>query len=693
MAFTGQLGTVDSMPGNILLGTSGSPPANVLSCAGVGTLSAVGIATASAVLAASGSGSAAFVGSSTQPGVLTAAGTSSATFIVARGVLTAAGTSPVTFTGSTVATIDFTFSGGIASTASVGAPTLLSPVAERLITVFVNGIDRTEYVRVNPGVEFSMNAGSGSTASFTVFSNPGSYRPAVNEEVIVYKGSTRLFRGTVEAPMEEWYNGTTGMDVRVRCNDLGTRLSKRIISKWVDTVIQYSAGSLIRDIFRYDLADMGISVSTWADSAGAINPTDLVFDHVPMTDVLRRLLEPDNLDWSLDAHDTLHIFSKTSGTTAAPYDLSDDDGQFDFMRVERQRGKFANRVGVRNQQRLPSFWTDTFVGDGSVRYFITTYVLNEKPVVLVNGIQATVIENNAYSLIPHDFSYTTGGNGVFSNPYNSPYTSSDTIEVIYPSLLQPIVWAQDDTSITNVGKFEVVEEVKEAAFSMDRLQEIADGLLARYLNVPYSVEFGSRLDGFVPGQLINIDTTRPLVPNIDLVIKSVSGREEQKKLFRYTVKATNEQIQGGGDLVQSLANLSRLVKQPIDRHRVVVVIKLAEDIQGITNPGLVTGMVPGSREIDKPGAIKEVRARFGTGPATSTIQIDIFKNGVSIFPLTATSPSVQTYLEYDPGDTRRVVYQFVDTPMLVADGDIFTAEVVTADAAAMNGTVEIEIQS
>ena len=41
-----------------------------------------------------------------------------------------------------------------------------------------------------------------------------------------------------------------------------------------------------------------------------------------------------------------------------------------------------------------------------------------------------------------------------------------------------------------------VEEIKEPVFELTRLQEIADGLLARYLNIPYSVEFGSRLDGY-----------------------------------------------------------------------------------------------------------------------------------------------------------------------------------------------------
>ena len=589
--------------------------------------------------------------------------------------------------------IDFSLVGGITSTQSIGSPTLLGPTpAGQFLTVFIGGIDRTAYIRVNPGVEFNSQTGQGSTASFVAFSKPGTYRPAVNDEVLIYKGTARLFRGTVETPTEEWYNGTTGMDVRVRANDLGVRLSKRIISRWFDTTIAYAPGTLIREICNTDLADLGLVVADYA-STGTINTTDIVFDHIPMTDVLKRVLDPQNLDWSVDADNYLNIFSKTSGTTAAPYNLADNDGKFDFMRVERQRGKFANRVGVRNQQRLPSFWTDTFIGNSVKKYFITTYVLNDKPIVKVNGITQVVILNNAYSLIAHDFSYTAGGQGVFSNPYNAAYTSGDTIEVIYPSMLQPILWAQNDASIASVGLFETVEEIKEPVFELTRLQEIADGLLARYLNIPYSVEFGTRLHGYKPGQYITINTTRPLVPNLTLIVRSVAAREQEKVVLRYTVKASNEQVQGGGDLVETLAKLSLLSKQPIDRHRVVIVVKLAEDIAGLTNPGLAVIVVPGDREVDKIGAIKEVRLRFGTGPATITIKIDVKINGTSIFPLTTSSPITQTYIQYAPADTRVIAYNFVNNPMIVHDGDKFTAEVVTADATAMNGTLEIEIQS
>lgn len=589
--------------------------------------------------------------------------------------------------------INFTLVGGIATKEAFGSPVIIPTIPSgRLVTVFIGGVDRTEFVRVEPGISFNSQAGSNATADFVVFSKPGTYRPAVNEEVLIYKGATRLFRGTVEAPIEEWYNGTTGMDVRVRCNDLGVRLGRRIISRWFDTVIIYNAGTLIRELMNTDLADLGISVFAWAGTQ-QVNPTDLVFDHVPMTDVLKRVLEPENLDWHLDAHNMLHIYSKTSGTVAAPFNFSDNDGRFDSMRVERNRGKFANRVGVRNQQRLPSFWTDTFVGDSSKRYFITTYALNDKPTVLVNGAQKTVIENNAYSPIPHDFSYTAGGNGVFSNPSDAPYTAGDTISVLYLSKLQPVFWAQNAASIASVGLWETVEEIKEPVFDLSRLQEIADGLLLKYLNIPYLVDIETRRDGYAPGQRININTTRPLVPNLDLIIQSVSGHDEQKVHFRYNLRATNEQIQGGGDIVQTLNKIALRTIQPIDRHRVVLVVKLAQDIQGLVNPGLEAITIPGSREIDKDGAIKEVRLRFGSGPVTTTIEINIFKNGVSIFPLTTSSPISQTYLQYAPADARVVAYSFVNTPMLVFDGDIFTVAVVTADSTAKNGTLEIEIQS
>lgn len=558
---------------------------------------------------------------------------------------------------------------------------------------YIDGLLRTDKVSIAlESASIQMQLGATPSASFTVLSLDGTYRPAIDDEVIIIDSSTgaRVFGGDIDNTEEQNPDNTNIITTRVRATGYSSRLDRRIVSGYFDGVtILYTPQTMISDLLNIYLPETGIVLGGGAD--GAVIDTETIFQHVSGTQAVRQLLDKDGLDFVVDAFKRLYVVSRTAGYAAAPFNLADGDGNWDSdsMSVRRERGKYANRVGLRADLREPGMWVDTFAGndDFGVGFYLTSYIQNSAPVVTVNGVVQTVGE---YWLAQgsNTFTYVPGGYGVYASTPGA-YLSSDTIEVSYPSPLQPITWAEDAAEIALNGIAETVVDVKDV-YDPDRWDDIAAGELARLKRRSYVVEYVTQQQGLRPGQLQAINTTKPLVPNLSLIIDNMTGTFQPTSsggFFRWRVSATNSQVQGEKNFVRTFQRLGLLKIQPQDRHRLTIVAKLAEDIPGLTNPGLIVVTVPGDREVDKPGFLKEIRLRFGTAPATRTVQIDVRKNGTTIFPNSQ-------YIEFRVADAGLTVTKrnFTAQPLQIADGDKFTAHVITADSAAKNGTLEIEVQ-
>ncbi len=114
---------------------------------------------------------------------------------------------------------------------------------------------------------------------------------------------------------------------------------------------------------------------------------------------------------------------------------------------------------------------------------------------------------------------------------------------------------------------------------------------------------------------------------------------------------------------------------------------LAVTAQGITNPGLTTGVKPAIKTAQKKGNAGWVTLIFNSlsqlGAVTSMdITIDLFKNGTSIY-----GTKVLTLPAGYPGEVKFSVFASDPFPILV--GDVFTMEVLSADPAAKDGIMEL----
>lgn len=576
---------------------------------------------------------------------------------------------------------------GIHSDTRIGTAAIFTAAQaeDELITIFENGVEISDKVKL--GINGSVQVGSSGTATYKTFSRDGSYRPTRGAEIIVYKGTRRIFAGVNDTTDEMNYNSTTAIEVNVKAIDYGVLFDRKVIGKKYTLLDGSFGGQVVGNITTL----VGNGLVYTGGFGNAIEPP--LFNYRYATECIRAALQAANMDWYVDQWKTVYAFTKSSGRGAAPFTIADNDGNFRALRVIRSAVKKFNRIYVRNSQDFGALWTDSFTVSGSNEInFITTYILDQAPSVTVNGVAQTLVEIDEQDG-SFDFYWIQGSYGVFHNQANAPLNPGDVIGISYPSPLSYVAIAEDAADIAANGLSERIEEIKDAQ-SKEEMQAIADGLLLRGVNVPTQIELETDEDGLEPGQVLTVNATRPLVSGTFL-IESVAWTEIDKLFFRYTVRASDEQLQRTGSPVLFYQRMIEAARQPKDRIIERITFILAGTIEGLTNPGLTTGEKPAIRVAQKSGFCKSVTLRFksvddGT-PTTSDIEVDIYQNGVSIFG-TAGSPAAPDPLVFPAGQTGTVTrFSFRADPLVVAAGDVFTCEVLAADAVATDGTMELVI--
>jgi hypothetical protein len=560
---------------------------------------------------------------------------------------------------------------GIAPSGGIGTPVLL-PDTERKFVVFIGGVDRTEFCSAAKGQGISITdmLGGRASAQFIVHDpTTDAFVPSVGQEVIIHHNVSgeRLFGGEIQSVADELLPGPRGFHTYgVSCTGYGVICDRRAIAKWYTLAMGSYAQIVAYDIHANFLGGTGITYS-YPQGTGTIFDEQL-FNWITVSQALDQICAAGGLEWVVDKH----------------------KGNWRRLVATTDRGKFANRVIVRNSQDPGAIWTDETTADGSLIYS-TTYPQVVKPVVtLTSGSPATEVEQVVCEMSERGVTpgwqwyYIAGGVGIFPNPASAP--SSGTLKVMYPSKTSYVAIAQDDDSIAAVGYYDHIEEVKDLP-TLEAMQAHAERVLAQRMQNTTHLEIETDKAGLEPGQLLAVDANDV---SGDFLIEQINIQEIGNTFPRWTVQASDASLRTGSSAAMWNRAL-RLQRQPIDRVDSGVVFYLAETIEGIDNPGLTAGVKRPPRVCRKDGYLKAVRLYFNSSssPATLTtsdIEIDVLYNGVSIFPS-------GTYMVYPAGATT-VAYQFwfASNPFQVSAGGIFTVEIISADSAATDGFLEVQVQ-
>lgn len=570
----------------------------------------------------------------------------------------------------------------------LGSQSTLSAVPR--YAVFVAGVDRTTSY-IAPNIRITQQIASRSTASFTVRDLIGSYRPNVDDEVLIIEKDTgrKLFSGFVER------TATMGMvpenanepawSIEVSCTDHGVIADRRIVGRYYTEFMGGLLGIIIGDAINKFMTGTGITL-VWTIAASTyIGPKG--FNYIPFSEVCNELARIAGCNWRIDFDRNLRFFTKTDGYGTAPESFTDSSANWKTIRITRTRAQFANRIYAKTDRNLGATWTDNAVGDGNTHIYATTYHQDVKPQITVNGVAQLVVTLAEISE-PHDFYYIPGGVGVFYNLGRAPLTPSDTIVITYPSPLPYVAIAEDATSIATHGLFERTVEVQ-GVDSRDQLQAFADGELVRSKERPLEIEVETLSSGFEAGQRVTVNVTHPETINDTFLLESVSSAEEGQVQFRHMLKLSSLEIQRTASSDKLVGEL--IARSRVGQSRIVQKVRfdLALTIEGDTNPGLSVGEKNPIVEAYQDGVAGWVALFFksisdGT-PTTEDIEIDIFQNGVSMFdpasrpilPAGAVSPTQH--------------WVFLTDPLAVEKGDLFTIEIISADSAAKDGYADLVI--
>ncbi len=543
----------------------------------------------------------------------------------------------------------------------------------RNLTVFYNGADISRYVLAPVRRSMQTSGGSKAACELRLTNRYGLLRPACGGEIIVYEGKDRFFAGVVDTTEEFSFSGTSGLiEITCRCVDYGALLDRLIIGRKYEISEGAIANVLLGHVWEDYLQGIltGVAApSTWVGVQ--------TFNWLTATEVFNQVAAAANLEWYVDFNRIARFVARGTGWAAAPFTITDNDGNWAEMRVTRSQARRRNRQGVRNSKDLKVLWTDTFHGDGITRVWVPMAELSAKPIIRVNGVDQVVTDLGTWNLA-WDFYWLS--RSVVQNTAHAALTPSDTLEVKYPSPLSYVAWSEDAADIAAHGLWEAIEEVKDVD-TLDALQTIAAALLARGKTEPVTISFRTDKKGLVPGMLLTVNTTLPLC-NSTLLVQQVESEEQGRKFFRHTVTASDAPLKTDISVWQKLIGKGTQAK---DRVTEVIRFTLAETVEGAANPGLTVGAKQAVYVASKSGVARDCTLYFKTGGMTTAeVRIDLLKNGVSVFGTTKMVWPIG-------GGAVQTQYAFASDPLIVSKGDVFTLEVLAADAAAKDGVMELSV--
>ncbi len=595
---------------------------------------------------------------------------------------------------------------GIASEEGFGIASVLNTLQGTIYYTYIRGVLRNDWV-IKPSIRrnAAIGGGSRSTASFTLTTKPGlaAYRPNTGDDVTIYEfvgGQFHVFFGGVIETLEEQRYGTVPyFSVQVQCSDYGVICDRRIVGKFYTLFLGGVAAIAIADVVRNFLDGTGI----WFDDTAAMSlPTtvlgEMLFEFVSVTETLNSICGKIDCDWRVDYNKELLVFPRGSGYAPAPYSVTDATlNALLGIRVRRTYTERFNRIGVRPSIATINYWTDSFIASETQNHaggwwaFVTTYPFEgSTPVVFVDGVQQVVAHIDEINAVP-DWTFYYNGQ-LFLGREGTVVAGSD-VQILYPSPLPYIFWAEDAADIAIRGKVERVESV-EGVFDVGALQEVANGLLARSVADSVELEFSSLSPFWEPGQLLTVDLTLPAV-SASMVIESVDSEElPNGRACRHNIKTSslppvNRADNFFGKLIEKANRPGPVITQNIR-------FTLAETIEGLTNTGLAVGAPMALAVVERDGIMRDMRLRFrsidllGQAPVTPT-EVDVFLNGISVF--NAEHPPI-LYPAGHVGDVQ--VFLFATNPLYVNRGDVLTFEVLQAgslpgEAVLSDGVLEIVI--
>lgn len=356
----------------------------------------------------------------------------------------------------------------------------------------------------------SETANGRAALSFSVVSTDGSYRPALDAEVIITEAGNRIFGGLVERPTEEGVMRTgysAGIITAISCVDFNSYADRRLVNgTFASATLKANLTILVNDY----LDDHGVTLD-----AGQVNgPTlpELTYEYARLSDVLNEWMTltasvGDPYVWRIDYFKVLSAYQPSS--EPAPFDIVNNTPAqvIGDVIVEETRKDYANRVIVKTPSKTEYDRVETFIGDGVTTVFNVQYTtFSARGYVLLNGVVQSFGDGVQFP--------TSGGTQWVLDRVAQTLTANtatpapgDVIEFPFDGTYAGFGLSEDAGEIASIGLYEKVVVV-DAVPTDTTAQALADAYLARSLHTTKTVRYRTHASGFFPGQEQSIVLSR-----------------------------------------------------------------------------------------------------------------------------------------------------------------------------------------
>jgi hypothetical protein len=383
----------------------------------------------------------------------------------------------------------------------------------------------------------SKTANGLTTVRFSVISETGVYRPAIDSDVQISVNGVVDFGGLVDRPTEKGLaaGAKPGIVTEISATDYTQYFQRRIIPDGgfptAASPAGYTLGQALTALDAW-VTPYGASLDP-AQDAGPVLP-ELVYKYKDVLSVLNELTTVTGKDgepYVLKMSPTKVWGMYQASTVAAPFNVTTDNPPqvVGDITIESKRDGYANRIYLRTPTKSETGRVETFTGDGLTTTFTPVFTVT-KP------LQTVSVTSN-----PNETLNFTGdadaATWTFDKATNS-YTRNagapgvgEVVSITFDGVYSGTATAEDASAFTS--PWERVVDIDDVPTDTT-LQALADAELAKRLPLVRTVKYMTFEAGLDVGQEQTINVPRRNI-NATGIITDINTRDVGKDLLQHEV--------------------------------------------------------------------------------------------------------------------------------------------------------------
>ena len=413
-----------------------------------------------------------------------------------------------------------------------------------MIKIEINSIDVTDKIlqgSLNVSQRITNQADS---ADFRiVHAGDRNLIPEYPDEVAIYDGDTKIFGGTIMTVEQVPLTSAGGIIYDVGCVDYRYDLDRRLVSR-------VYTNQTIHDIIA-DMVDTYAPSFTYNGVSSTFLIQKIVFNQIPISTCLKRLADLLNHDWYVDESKDIKFFQKYA--LSAPYDLTDDNGNYIYKTLKRNTdsSQIANRVKIRGGEYDGATYEDVITVTGNdTKSFQLPYGFADLTIELDTGagyVAQTVGIDFIDSFDTKDVLYNFQEKMIH---WENNLADTNKIKFSGKPKVPVFAVAEDPVSIAEYGVIEkLIRDTSIESNTVARRRASAE--LYSYAEPVIDAKFETRTPGLRAGMTVRIQSDNQNTDD-QLIIKSITLRAQDHNSFKYSVQLVSTKRYDFITLLQSI---------------------------------------------------------------------------------------------------------------------------------------------